>query len=170
MKNIATYSSELRSALEKKESFSTYNRDILHAAEIIILGLLFAEKTIYLLSSKLDSRLYGDPRLHKALKKFLGKEGTKFCVLVEQDLPVDHPIVPYIQDFPGRVSIKRVPQEFVKYYKFNFMVVDNFGYRFEYDREEHIAVASFHEEEEKEFCKELKNFFSSLEGISKAVA
>ena len=169
MQGIDAYSSQLQRALEKKESFSTYNRDILHAAEIIILGFRFAEKTIYLLSNELDSRLYGDSRLHEALKKFLGKEDTRLHILVERDLPSDHPIIIHTQDFRGRVTLGRVPQKYTENYSFNFMVVDDFGYRFEYNRNEHTAVASFHEEKEKEFCEKLKKFFLSLETVSEIV-
>lgn len=163
MSAIDVYSRKLQKALQNKKPFSTYNKDLLHAAEIIIYGFSYAEKEIYLLSNRLVPELYGDPRLHTALHNFLSRDNTELHILVEQTLSSDHPIVGVIRPFKDKIKLGRIPQESVEAYDFNFMLLDDFGYRFEYDRNGYSAIASFYEDDQKETCKMLKEFFLSLE-------
>jgi len=66
------------------------------------------------------------------------------------------------EKFGEQVKIKRAPDDEQQKYEFNFMVVDDFGLRFESDREKHAAVASFHEERSKKLIESLQRTFSSL--------
>ena len=166
---IDIYSQNLQNALQNKEPFSTYNKDLLHAAEIVISGFSYAEKEIYLLSNRLAPELYGDPRLHTALRNFLSKDNAELRILVEQTLTSDHPIIEVIRSFESKIKLGQISQESVETYDFNFMLLDNFGYRFEYDRNGYSAIASFYEDDQKEICEMLKGFFLSLEQDSTPV-
>ena len=71
--------------------------------------------------------------------------GGKLRVLVESDIPVDHP-VRHLATQNGGVEIRRVTEGVAC--DFNFMLIDDIGYRFEADRREPRAVVSFHEQTE----------------------
>lgn len=163
MENLITYTERMENALVPKKAFHTYNRDILHALEIIVAGFRHAQKEVNLLSCKLDPKLYGTPRLQAATRSFLEKEGTKLLILVETKIDLDHPMLTLCNEFRDKVEINTVPDKWKAIYKFNFMLVDDFGYRFEYDRENYAALASFYEDDQEEMRSDLKNFFQILE-------
>ena len=169
MSAIDVYSRKLQEALQNKKPFSTYNRDLLHAAEIVISGFSYAEKEIYLLSNRLTPELYGDPRLHTALCSFLSKDNTELHILIEQTLMLNHPIIGVIRPFESKIKLGQISRKSVEIYDFNFMLLDDFGYRFEYDRNGYSAIASFYEDDQKEICEMLKGFFLSLEQESMSV-
>lgn len=126
--------------------FGTFNRDISHAAAITRVAFEHANSTVRLLSHKLDRALYGKSFLEDHVAPFLNKEGASLHILVETDVPDGHPIWDFMESGHGeeRLTMKRIPPKLVEHYKFNYLVVDDFGFRFEVDREEYAAVASFH--------------------------
>ena len=166
MENLRTYAERLETALKKQEPFATYNKDILHAAAIVGAGIRHARDEIRILSNKLSPALYGNDDLLASVRNFLEGPSAKLRILVEKDIAEDHPIRPLMGDFPENLKISRVPEEMVEKYEFNFMVVDDFGYRFEGDREKYAATASFHEEEHREMIDGLISFFDNLEKLS----
>ena len=163
MENLNTYADRLESALKSQGPFQTYNRDILHAAEIIVACFRHAERKVCLLSNKLDRNLYGDERLLDAIRLFLKKDGTEFHILVETEIDARHPIRMLADEgYAPKMTIRVVPPKLKEKYPFNFMTVDDFGYRFEYNREVYEAIASFHEEKGKKMVNSLKGIFSTI--------
>ena len=163
MENLITYTERMEDALVGKKAFHTYNRDILHAMEIIVAGFRHAQKEVNLLSNKLEPKLYDTLRLKEAARSFLKKEGTELRILVETKIDSDHLMMTLLDEFRDKIKINTVPDKWKKIYNFNFMVVDDFGFRFEYDREKYAAIASFYEDDQKEMRSDLKNFFQILE-------
>jgi hypothetical protein len=163
MENLKEYAERLENALKKKVAFNTYNRDIFHAFAIIHAAFKFAQEEVLLLSHELDIALYGGADLGHEIRGFLGDRKGKMRILVETDISEAHPMMQLCGEFSEQVKILRIPNELQKGYEFNFMVVDDFGYRFEKDREEHAAVASFHDENLHEAVSSLKAYFAFLE-------
>lgn len=165
---FSDYKKRLITALEKKEKFVTQNHDNMHAVEIIIAGFTHAKREINLLSHKLDQQVYGNDRVIDAMEGFLKRDDAKLNIIVETRLPTNHPIYNLKENFGTKISLKKIPDEWVEKYAFNYMLMDNFGYRFEYDREEFKARASFNNDEQKETLGVLKKSFQSLDSLSEA--
>ena len=164
MENLNAYANRLENALTTKTPFHTYNRDILHAAEIVVAGFRHAQHKIWLLSERLDLSLYGNERLLTAVREFLGRPGSELRILVETEIDAKHPIRQLAEnEFPESMKIGLVPDDVKKNYAFNFMIVDDIGYRFEYDREVYEAIASFYEEERIKMVQNLQRMFRVIE-------
>ena len=166
MKDLKAYSEDLDDKLRNEQPFGTFNRDITHAAVITRAGFQYANSKVRLLSHKLDSTLYGTSFLNDHVTPFLDKEGASLHILVETDVPNNHPIWDFVENggySDEQLTIKRVPSDLVEQYKFNYLVVDDFGFRFERDREEYAAVASFHERDSETMVESLISFFDDLE-------
>ena len=163
MEEKDAYGVLIEEKLTRKKAFNTYNRDILHATELVIAGFRHAKREICLLSQELDTELYGVDRLQAAVESFLRKKNASLRVLVEVDIEQQHPMMMLRERFPNKIWIGQVKKELLEVYTFNFMTVDDFGYRFEHDRKEFVAIASFHEEDQKIFLANLKKFFKLLE-------
>ena len=169
--SLRAYSERLERALREEAPLRLYNKDIIHASTIVLLAFQYAKRRILILSNKLDSRLYGADAILKSIKTFLEKPNVELQVLVEEEIPSEHPFTLISREFPEQVSIGTVPGEVVEKYKFNFMVVDDIGYRFERDREDFAATASFYEQDaeskSKEFIARLDKIFNVLKTKSK---
>ena len=162
------YVRRLEDALKEGRSFSVYNKDTSHASAIIKTAFRYAATHIRLLSNKLDLSLYGEPDLIQEVVTFLNKGDTKFEILVEQQMiSSKHPILELSKKYSDRVTIALIPPEQVSRYDFNFMVVDDIGYRFEHDRRSHTAIASFNETNRQQMITSLKYVFDHLLPISK---
>lgn len=159
--NIFAYKQRVNKALAKKRPFSTYNRDIMHATEIVAGGFKYAEYEVNLLSHELDKRIYGLPHIVKLAADFLSKRNGKLNIIIEQDVEADHPLISLREEYPNNIVVRKIPDEWwKKFYSYNFMTIDSFGYRFEPNRKELSAIVSFNEEEEKETLENLKQWFN----------
>lgn len=172
LENLRTYSERIDKELSNKKPFATFNKDISHAAVITCAAFKYASNKVRLLSHRLDRVLYGPGLLNASIATFLEREGATLHILVETDIPDDHPIWNFLKNDrygDGRLQIKRVPPELVGRYTFNYLVVDRFGYRFESDREEYAAIASFHESDSESTIKDLIDFFDRVEKESSEI-
>ena len=165
--NIADYKSRINKALKHGHELSTYNRDIMHAIEVIVGGFNHSSKTINLLSNELDKRIYDAPRILQAIRKFLQKENTELNILLEKDLD-DHPILEVCKEYGDKVTIKRVPDEWQKRYSFNFMTIDDVAYRYEPDRDSFEAIVGVNEKETEKVAlrTQLTECFQVLDRVS----
>lgn len=165
MKDLEAYSARINKELSNKSPVRAYNRDISHAAVITSAAFRYASAEVRLLSNKLDRALYNENLLENSVAPFLAGKGT-LHILVETDLPSTHPIWGFMKNgsyIHEQLTIKKVPPALVDRYQFNYLVADEFGYRFEADREECAAVASFHESDSVPTIKDLVDFFDKLE-------
>ena len=175
---IDQFAKDLKTALRKKTPYTLSNRDILHATEIALAGIAHAEQTVRILSHKLDISLYGDPRLQKVLNDFLRKKDSEMHILVESDIngertsrQKEHPLLTLArQQGDTKIEMHRVPDSLVDQYHFNFMTIDDIGYRLEPNRKEFSATAEFYSDSAKQFVKELNNFFEYLRGHSTLIS
>ena len=167
--NLIDYAKRVDNALREKTPFSTYNRDIMHATEIVAGGFKYAQNEVCLLSHKLDKRLYGTQRIEKLVEDFLSKKNGRLNIIVETDVDSDHPIIRLCRKYPENTTIKRIPDDWQEIYSYNFMTIDDFGYRFEADRKKLSAIVSFNEDEEKETLESIKSCFEFLGNESEAI-
>lgn len=155
------YTNQLEDALKQQKTYSVYNKDLSHAFAIVKTVFLYARVHVRLLSHKLDPSLYGDPDLITSVSTFLEK-GAKLDILIEKEISSEHPMLMLHNKYHDRLAIAVVASDWVSQYKFNFMVVDDFGYRFEHDRSNHMAIASFYDPRRKEMITSLKYVFDHL--------
>ena len=160
--NLIEYAVRVNTAMEKREPFSTYNRDILHASEIVACILKYAEEEVNLLSNKLDKRLYGEDYIAELVEDFVGERNGKLNILLETDVETDHPVITACKKFPKNTTVKKVPDQWQKHYDYNFMLIDDIGYRFEANRKSQNAIVSFNQDNQIETRKNMKKCFDVL--------
>ena len=160
MESLNDYARQLDSALTHGKTYVNSNRDVAHAKVLVFLGICHAKEKVLLLSEKLDWTLYGMPRFVEEVSDFL-ERGGRMEVLVETDLQGDHPMMG-LSKRNSSLSIRKVPESLVDKYNYNFMVVDDVGYRFEHDRERPAAYVSFNDDEDAEMIERRKAVFESL--------
>ena len=169
MDSLGDYTRQLERALKRKRPYGVYNRDMSHAKVIVSVAFRHA-KSIRLLSHKLDQELYANPMfLWFEARPFLNR-GGKLTILVESDIAEDHPIRQLAREYSDSVEMLRVPDNVVESYEFNFMLIDDIGYRFESDREECKAFVALHDDGELfsfgRIFNQLEQIFAQLKNTS----
>ena len=170
MDTLNDYARKLHSALTNKSGYSTFNKDASHAAIVIYFAFLHAKQTVLLLSQKLDTLIYSTPWLIEKVEEFLTK-GASLRILVETELAESHTLRLLAKRYPENLRIARVPEEAVGTYRFNFMLVDDRGYRFEHDRDDYSALVSFDKRDENhlQLVNTMRQRFQTLESQSSAL-
>ena len=159
MDSLNAYAQAFEESLASHQAFTNFNRDIQHATVIVCLAFGYAEKTVRLLTQKLDPMLYGTPWFREEAQGFL-KKGGQLNVLAETPLPAAHPIFGLVAEFPDRLTIRLVGDSTP--YAFNFMLVDEIGYRFETDRSKPEAIVFFNHPDATETIAALKQRFDGM--------
>ena len=89
---------------------------------------------------------------------------------METDIAEDHPIRQLARENRDTVEMLRVPDSIVETYEFNFMLIDDIGYRFESDREECKAFVALHDDGELfsfgRIFDQLEQIFAQLKNTS----
>ena len=159
---LADYVLKMDSALRERKRFVAYNRDIHHAHAVVCLAFRYAQEKVLLLSHRLDPELYASQWFLQEAEDFLKRSGS-LQILAETDLDERHPLIALADRFPDSVQIVRIPAKLQEQYRYNYMVVDDIGYRFERDRAEPRAVVAFHDENDgAEMIESLKRNFGLL--------
>jgi hypothetical protein len=139
-----------------------YNRSAEHAAIIVEHLFRAAKERVMIVSSRLDTKVYGVPEVIDAATSFLNNNpSARIDVLIETDVDSEaHPWLSALRAVDkNRVSVTRLPSTLVARYKYNFAVADGRHYRIEQDREKFDAFAQFGN---REIGKELVTTFNSL--------
>lgn len=170
MESLNAYAQKLDSALENQKPYTSFNRDMAHAKIIVCTAMRHAKNDVWLLSNKLDPLLYASPSFINAATRFILDRGGRLHILVETEPVPGHPVVELSQN-TERAELRRVPQEQVDSYKFNFMIVDDIGYRFESDRQEPRAFVTFNDDSDswREMMQRLHDIFDYLNSVSVSV-
>ena len=148
--DLELYRERVRYAIGRRTGKPILNGSVEHAAVLVEESLLAAQDEVLLLSSNLDEACFGRPNVVSAVRSFLVDPHRRLRVLVERSQPSfqweNHPFVESAlrtAQRADRVEFAAVPPEWVDRYRFNFLVVDRFGYRYQEDRDELAAVACF---------------------------
>jgi len=152
---LENYQEVVRAAILNRTGSPLLNGSVDHAAMITQEAFNNAKQSIRILSHKLDPDCYGKPGLLNAAKYFLADESHTVDILIESSLwdPANefpwetHPFLEAIshskRNLSKQVKIRRVPLKWAELYAFNFMLMDDYGYRYEEDRARPTAVAGF---------------------------
>ena len=169
MDSLNAYARKLEAALAGREPYIEYNRDMAHAAIVVSAAFRHGQKDIWLLSHKLDRSLYASFLFLTAAEEFIKRGGT-LHVLVETDVEASHPLRVLARN-SGQIQVKRVPDELLASYKFNFLVVDDVGCRLENDREETKALVMFNGDSgpPRDIVPRLKEIYRDLEDASQTL-
>lgn len=146
MNSLNDYRRELQHALRKGNEYHQFNKDISHARVVVCTAFEHAKSRIRLLSNQLDLELYGTMPFVAAMSKFLDKKDHKLVILVETDVPEDHPVRQLGRRYPGQVTMARIHDDVLECYPHNCMLVDESGYRLETDRDKPEAIVVFNDD------------------------
>lgn len=153
------------------------NGSIDDAAIITQEALSHAKDTVRILSHQLNPDCYAREAVRNAAKYFLADPDHKLRILIEASLwDVNsnfewskHPLIKDLLEFATgedpntrRLAIRLVPKAWVERYKFNFLLLDDYGFRYEADRKSSAAVAKFYPENTKQRLKSLQSNFDIL--------
>lgn len=141
--NLEQYRARIKFVANERIGEPIYNASAEHAAIIVEQLLLIAQRDIRILSGDLNSRVYGTPGVVQRAREFIGHSQRRIRILLEKDtLSPSHPL---IESFDGdqEVEIRILPPSIAETLKFHAMTADEDCYRFEPEKDNHVAVAAF---------------------------
>lgn len=176
MDEIKGYRERVREAISLRNGVPILNGSINHAGIIVAEAFLAAHHKVCLLSHRLDQGCY-DESVRNAAAYFLADPDHKARILIESSIDDEnnnyqwnkHPFIKAFEDYlkeGDRLEIRIVPENWVRRYSFNFLILDDYGFRFEADRAKAAAVAAFYpppkEGEVIEDVEHLQSIFDQL--------
>lgn len=162
---IAEYERKVKDLMKKRNGEPLYNGTLEHAVVIIRCMLQQADKSVDILTGKLNHNAYGRYQIVEAAKNFLNHDAheRKIRVLFEDEnlcLTEElskHPLLGNLSS--KKTECRMVPKPRQGAYGFHFIVMDDDSYRFEPDKERFGAVAAFGDSEN---AQHLKGLFEQL--------
>lgn len=160
MNEWQNYRDLVRAAMVRRTGETILNSSINHAAVITQEAFSCAAKSISILTHKLDASCYADG-VRAAASAFLADPDHHCKILIEAPLwdPEGnfewdkHPFIAHLSehtkaklDRSPRLEVRIVPRDTTERYGFNFLIMDDYGLRFEPDRAQPAAVATFYPE------------------------
>lgn len=165
MKIQQSYRELVVEKVKMQDGSAIYNRSVEHAAVLIEHIFALAERTIYIVSGKLDPNAYGTGAVIQNFQQFLNKEGTKAKIIVEdldeQSLWINPLLSSLTEEQKARVEFQIVPENIKQIYTFHFCIADGKHFRFEANRSNPVAVAAFSREAKGE-AEHITALFDSL--------
>lgn len=122
---------------------AVYNGSADHATIIVENMFAAAQDNVRILSGDLNAKIYGTEPVVQRAKQFLGHSSHRLQILVEDvTFSASHPLIAAIGDDPN-VEIRHIPAALSSRISFHFMTADKDCYRFEGEKNSHVAVAAF---------------------------
>ncbi len=150
---LATYREQVVAAMEAGANPAApaprdviFNRSAEHAAVIVEHLFRAAKEHVLILSSRLDTQVYGVLGVIEAGTQFLrDNPRARIDLLIETDVDATtHRWLRAVMDVDRtRVTITKMPPALTARYKYNFAVADGKHYRLEQDRAKFEAFAQF---------------------------
>lgn len=159
--NLEHYRKQIKSAAKARVGTLVYNGSIEHASILAETMFEFANDHVWILSEKLNARVYGGEAVLEQAKVFLADPRHTVRILLEDGSAEnrrDHPFFDSFENHPN-VEVRAVPEAIAELYKFNLLSMDGDSYRFEADKSACAAVAAFGD---KDGAQHVENLFSSL--------
>jgi hypothetical protein len=158
--NLTDYRELVSRVIRERTGVPIVNGSADHASVIVQECFNNANDHIRLLSNRLDPDCYASEGVRNSVKMFLAHPAHRLEILVEGAMwdpegrfawekhPFVETLVPFAQNDhgnnqPPQVQLKIVPEALSRLYDFNFLVMDDYGYRFEANRKVPTAVAAF---------------------------
>jgi len=124
---------------------AVFNGSTEHASLVIEQAFNCARQHVRVLSSTLNLACYGTPATIAAAQQFLAQPGTRLEILIESDRLVAgaaHPLLTALRPYKSQIDVRMVPTDMVDQYEYNFLTVDDRGFRYEEDRRAHVAIVA----------------------------
>lgn len=123
-----------------------------HAADITEAMLLTARDSYKVYTGTFDQEFFGRESIVNALTDFLKRDGLPTIkVLVEKGITAadlaSHPWIKAAQKYPHAIEVKNAVGNYATPEAPHFSIVDNTGYRYEFDRDVR-AIANFNDPEQ----------------------
>jgi hypothetical protein len=163
--DIDEYRSHINRLVSEMAGETVLNGSHAHAAIIVERMFANAKSEMSILTRNFDSRIYGAKETVEQAELFLGNPDRKANIIIENLDSVAlerHPFWKRLNDYPN-LTFYHLKPELSHSIKVNFSVMDNNGYRFEKDKTEPVAIASFGD---TGFAGQLKNLFSKIMNLS----
>ena len=164
---LHSYREQVLECAKTRDGSPIYNRSIEHAAIVVEQLFANANSNVNLLTGKLEARVYGGEQVREQAALFLAHPSRNLRILIEDKdaVTMQHPFFKQFQSLDN-VQVCPVHDHLQKLYKFHFMVTDNNCYRFESDKGDSAAVASFGAEA---VATNLRGVFDSIWNAVKTV-
>ena len=125
-------------AIRVKDGKPVFNGSIEHAAILLSRMFKVAQNNIRILSRSLNPKVYSKD-IALEMQTFLNR-GGQIRIIIEDDTKFkDHPIAHLTED----CEIRKLHQEIANKIPYHMTVIDDFGYRFEGDKNLPQAIAAF---------------------------
>lgn len=144
--SLDEYREHVRKLATERSGGSIYNASVEHASIIVEAMFANAQRTVSILSSTFNARVYGRDEVIQEAKLFLASSHTnRLKIILESDSPRDRSIHPFFRSLSSYPNIEsRVASEEVQaLYDFHFLVMDEDSYRFEPDKKFSAALGVF---------------------------
>jgi hypothetical protein len=170
MNSLETYREQVRLAIARRDGKPLLNGSSDHAAIIIQEAFRSAKQTVRVLTSKLSPECYAVPEVCTSAKNFFLDNDHRAQILIEAPKEKidwkNHPFITELYQFmvepDRRLEIRLVPKSVSETYPYNFLLLDNYGYRYESDRNGRAAVAAFLPEDNTAAANHLGTIFSKI--------
>jgi hypothetical protein len=142
---MKTYWDQVERAAKLRTGEPIYNGSVEHAAVIVERMFAHAEKQLSFLCHGLNPRVYARTETLEQARLFLANKDHKLRILIEMEDTDDLKIHPFFREFGHlpNVTVRQVKPEIRNAYNYHLSVMDDDSYRFESDKEKHVAVAAF---------------------------
>jgi hypothetical protein len=176
MRSLEIYREKVREAILRRDGVPLLNGDVDHASIVVQEVLSNAKNRVRILSHRLDPDCYAKEAVRNAAAFFLADPDHSLEVLIEAYLWDDnnnfqwdkHPLISDLKKCDNKqVQVRLVPKDWSDGYNFNFMLLDDYGYRFESDRARAAAVVAFLPNNGEKTVKHLGGIFEQLWDESK---
>ncbi len=159
----------VREAVRDRDGRPLFNATLDHASILTEAMFANANDYIWILSGKLNARVYGRSKTVEEAKLFLVDPNHKLRILVEngsKESLKDNPLFTLCEE-KENAEVRLVPEKMSKRYDFHAWVMDNNSYRFEEDKTKPEAIAAFGDEDGAQNIKELfKTIWKESEQLS----
>ena len=139
------------------------NNAIKYATVLIERMFIFAGREINLISNSLNEALYGKDNVIDAVHSFLNNVYTRLNIIIKSAINKSHKPLVTLKEFKKNTRIKIANSNLVKKYPYNFLTMDDYGYRFEGDRGKYQAISQFGD---KSRVDKLNSIFDSISELS----
>lgn len=168
---LQRYRESVKTAISVRDGTPVYNASIDHAA--IIVGEMFAHarEDIRLFTGRFNEAVYGTPQVREQAMAFLSDPTHKVHILIEDEVE-DRALRqhPFFQESGNQVNLEvRRLKRGVYDTNFHMMLMDGESYRFEPNKDQPEAVATFGD---KKTTGHLVDIFDKLwrEGVAATIA
>lgn len=162
--NNDDYRSHIDRLIREMNAETVLNGSSAHASIIIERMFANAAGRVSILSRRFDPRIYGSSEAIEQAELLLGDSNRSIDIILETaeaDDLATHPFFLKLGRYTerGNLTVRKLTSVMANANQINFAIMDDNGYRFERDKTQAVAVASFGD---KKFTESLRQFYDTL--------